>query len=233
MADFSLCIGFRLYSSSSIKPISLSSIETEYSLPTSVWQLTTILTEFTLIYWHRNPRSTDLTPHQNDLLHRRAAEAAVTYPDLGGPSIKCDESRRIDSFKVRADGPLPRIFIGRRKRFNMPNDTLTGVPSINLIGCRDASKDATSAKRRLRKRKTSRPLARYWQPPHRLGGKSQGYAYGYGWLRLWTHDHQRDRLTVRHRFLRVLAEICCQSPKSDSTLTSFASWYTIAALHQF
>ena len=106
-------------------------------------------------------------------------DAAVTASDLGGPSSYRPRPRRTEQVELvdRASAPdLPRIFLGVVNAAEKPG--VAGVATLRLLKA-----EAMPERGRRRRRRLSlgrRSPSRYWQAPPGIGGKSEGYAYGYG-----------------------------------------------------
>lgn len=117
------------------------------------------------------------------LMGIRASEAEVIFPNLGEPSSyhHIYSRRNYESRALRAASApaLPNIFLGTMSEdYPEWSSSAVAVPAIAL------EKPRITDKRTRRRRRTAslqnRPAAAYWKPELDLGGKSQGYAYGYG-----------------------------------------------------
>ncbi|WOO83274.1 uncharacterized protein LOC62_05G006801 [Vanrija pseudolonga] len=151
-------VSFRLFSTDAApRPISLST--KEVVLPTP------------------NPRLAPLTREVRERIARLAAEAALHAPAPPPASSGPPE----DEYVAAATASLPAVFVARGSE----KSAALAVPvlQLSLVGAEEEEEEAAAALRRKRRRvkvPRERPLPALWRPPPGLGGKSAGYAYGWG-----------------------------------------------------
>ncbi|KAL0247187.1 hypothetical protein I308_104222 [Cryptococcus tetragattii IND107] len=167
-------IEFRLFSSCPVKPISLLPPSEDYPLPL-------------------NPRRLPLPEAKIQNIQKAAAESAVEFSSLGGPSCIHERWTRkhMSPREVLRESPFeeetPCMFIGVLSR---PPASLVGsvttfsngksIPVVPLKTSETSIKQSLTTKRtrRGRRRKTT-AAPRFWAPPAGMGGKARGYAFGY------------------------------------------------------
>lgn len=149
--DHELTAAFRLFSTDAApRPVTLST--KEVVLPTP------------------NPRLRPLPTSVRERIARLAAEAALDAP----PPPPVQTGPEVEEY-VASKGALPAVFVAR----GSDKSSALAVPvlQLDLIG-----EEETTAPRKRRRVKwpRERPLPALWRPEPGLGGKSAGYAYGWG-----------------------------------------------------
>ncbi|KAL1405762.1 hypothetical protein Q8F55_007435 [Vanrija albida] len=117
-----------------------------------------------------NPRLQPLPAHVRERIARLAAEAAVDAP---APPVAPSE---VGAYTVSAGAVLPVLFVARGSE----KSAAKAVPVLRLAEVLPPGEEAAPRKRRRVRPPRERPAPALWRPQPGIGGKSAGYAYGWG-----------------------------------------------------